>query len=206
MKINNSFKERVRQVAIKQSKIYKNIFIDYQYLICSYDFKKQDFYILSAEQTNYLHLVGVNTFLTPKEFFTKCFNGTLEESDFDFSKKNTNPSVVKGSVRRKIQSLELLNNFFNKKLLIEENFKKNNITCAIATSDNKITIGFTNGEYSRPKTLLKGNELKTNPINIHLILSKKRNEKLFNTIIYGDKNTLKSFKNKIYHLLSNSLL
>lgn len=84
--------------------------------------------------------------------------------------------------------------------------KKNNITCAIATSDNKITIGFTNGVYSRPKTLLKGNELKTNPINIHLILSKKRNEKLFNTIIYGDKNTLKSFKNKIYHLLSNSLL
>lgn len=86
-------------------------------------------------------------------------------------------------------------------MLIEENFKKNNITCAIATSDNKITIGFTNGVYSRPKTLLKGNELKTNPINIHLILSKKRNEKLFNTIIYGDKNTLKSFKNKIYHLL-----
>ncbi len=206
MEHNNSFKERVRQVAIKQSKIYNNLFVNQQYLICSYDFKENDFYILSGEQTNYLHLVGVNTFLTPKEFFNKCFNETLEESDFDFSKKNTNPSVIKGSVRRKIQSLELLNNFFNQKLFIEENFKKNNITCAIATSDNKITIGFTNGKYSRPKTLLKGNELKINPVNIHLILSKKRNEKLFNTIVYGDKNTLKIFKNKIGHLLSNDLL
>lgn len=124
MEHNNSFKERVRQVAIKQSKIYNNLFVNQQYLICSYDFKENDFYILSGEQTNYLHLVGVNTSLTPKEFFNKCFNGTLEESDFDFSKKNTNPSVIKGSVRRKIQSLELLNNFLIKNYLLKKTLKK----------------------------------------------------------------------------------
>lgn len=87
---NISFKQRVCQSIIDQSKIYKKIFIDRQYLICS-----------------------------------KCFNDTLTENDFDFSKKNQSEKSVKGSVRRKISALENINNFFAQELYIEEGFRKN---------------------------------------------------------------------------------
>ncbi len=103
---NISFKQRVCQSIIDQSKIYKKIFIDRQYLICSKCFTNRKYYILVANKDNYLHLVGVHTTLTPSEFFEKCFNDTLTENDFDFSKKHQSEKSVKGSVRRKISALE----------------------------------------------------------------------------------------------------
>ena len=96
---NISFKQSVCQSIIDQSKIYKKIFIDRQYLICSKCFTNRKYYILVANKDNYLHLVGVHTTLTPSEFFEKCFNDTLTENDFDFSKKNQSEKSVKGSVR-----------------------------------------------------------------------------------------------------------
>ena len=177
---NISFKQRVCQSIIDQSKIYKKIFIDRQYLICSKCFTNRKYYILVANKDNYLHLVGVHTTLTPSEFFEKCFNDTLTENDFDFSKKNQSEKSVKGSVRRKISALENINNFFAQELYIEEGFRKNKVSCVIATSDNKITIGFSEGIYSRPKTLLKGNMLNMSTNQIDLILSKEKKDKTFN--------------------------
>ena len=66
---NISFKQRVCQSIIDQSKIYKKVFIDRQYLICSKCFTNRKYYILVANKDNYLHLVGVHTALTPSEFF-----------------------------------------------------------------------------------------------------------------------------------------
>ena len=70
---NISFKQRVCQSIIDQSKIYQKIFVDRQYLICSKCFKNRKYYILVANKDNYLHLVGVHTNLTPSDFFEKCF-------------------------------------------------------------------------------------------------------------------------------------
>lgn len=36
-----SFKTRVKEIAITESKKYKEVFVDHQYLICSKDFKKK---------------------------------------------------------------------------------------------------------------------------------------------------------------------
>ena len=99
-----SFKERVRLTAIKESKSFKSIFVDKEFLICSHSFKKRDYYILSAEKDNYLHLVGIGTQLSALDFFNKCYDGTLSLDDFDFNKNGQDESSVKGSVRRKIQS------------------------------------------------------------------------------------------------------
>lgn len=63
-----SFKERVRLTAIKESKSFKSIFVDKEFLICSHSFKKRDYYILSAEKDNYLHLVGIGTQLSALDF------------------------------------------------------------------------------------------------------------------------------------------
>ena len=169
-----SFKTRVKEIAITESKNYKDVFVDHQYLICSKGFKKRDYYILSAEKDNFLHLVGINTDLSAASFFDKCYDGTLNEDDFDFNKEGKNENSIKGSVRRKIKSLEKISTLFQDDILIEEDFRKNKIVCAIATTDTQITLGFSDGTVSRPKTLLKGNELKTNPLTVDLVLSKKR--------------------------------
>ena len=57
-----------------------------------------------------LHLTGVSTPLSTYEFFNKSLDGTLVEDDFSFIKKdkNNNDINVKGSVRQKIQALELM--------------------------------------------------------------------------------------------------
>lgn len=200
-----SFKTRVKRIAIAESKKYKDLLIDHQYLICSKQFQKRDYYIISGEKDNFLHLVGINTYLSAAAFFDKCYDGTLTEDDFDFNKRGNDENSIKGSVRRKIRSLKRLGTLFQNDLLIEENFRKNNISCAIATTDKQITIGFTEGVLSRPKTLLKGNELKTNPLSVDLVLSKKKNEKRFNKIIIGNNTLLKEFSNKISHLIEKDL-
>lgn len=200
-----SFKTRVKEIAITESKRYKEVFIDHQYLICSKDFHKKDYYILAAEKDNFLHLIGINTNLSAASFFDKCFDGTLIEDDFDFHKKGKDENSIKGSVRRKIKSLKRVSTLFQEDILIEEDFKKNKIVCAIATTDKKITLGFSDGPVSRPKTLLKGNELKTNPLTVDLVLFKKRNEKKFNKIVIGNTELVKEFSDKISHLITKGI-
>lgn len=78
------------------------------------------------------------------------------------------------------------NIFDNNDLLFEEDFKKNSIICALAASNQKLTLGFAHGAKSRPKTLLKGNELSEKAIKIDLIFSKRRSDENFKTIVYGD--------------------
>ena len=53
-----SFKTRVKEIAITESKRYKEVFIDHQYLICSKDFHKKDYYILAAEKDNLSIKIG----------------------------------------------------------------------------------------------------------------------------------------------------
>ena len=72
-----------------------------------------------------MHLVGVHTTLTPSEFFEKCFNDTLTENDFDFSKKNQSEKSVKGSVRRKNISFRKHKKFFlHKSYISKKGFAK----------------------------------------------------------------------------------
>ena len=202
---NISFKERVKNVAILEANAYQKMYVENTYLIFSTQFKNNEYYILSAEQDNYLHLIGVNTDLSAKEFFERCQLGTLEEDDFDFVKPYHDEKSVKGSVRRKINCLPKLKSlFYSSCLLFEEDFRKNKVVCALAASDQEITLGFTNGKKSRPKTLLKGNELKTS-ITVDLILSKKRDELLYDNIIYGNTDILNEHLNIFQNLISDTL-
>ena len=98
-----SFKTRVKEIAITESKKYKDVFVDHQYLIYSKGFKKRDYYILSAEKDNFLHLVGINTDLSAASFFDKCYDGTLIEDDLILIKMEKTKIVLK------VQSEEKLN-------------------------------------------------------------------------------------------------
>ena len=153
-----SFKERVRLVAIQNAQLYKEKYLNYEFLVCSEAFVNNNGHkIIKFDEGNYLHLLGVHTSLTANEFFGKCINGTLLEDDFDFIKPFKSEKSVKGSVRQKINVLPEMMNLFTQQLLAENEFRKNVVDCAFATANSVCTLGF--AISGRPKTLLKGNEL-----------------------------------------------
>lgn len=201
-----SFKTRVKDEAIKYAKDYQEIMVDKEYLIFSKSFSIQPYYILKAYRNNYLHLIGVHTTLNPEEFFNKCLEGTLLESDFDFAFKDKNENEVKGTVRRKIKSISEFKNFFANVVGVEEKFGKGNISCALAGSNGRITIGYAKNKYSVPMTLLRGNELSSNVLNCDILLSKNVNETCYNCVLIGTSEELKEFLNNHKEILINQNL
>lgn len=177
-----SFKQNVLTAICNGAQKYKDVFLNYEYEVSSKAFKVQKSFIISATKSNFLHLTGVNTKLTASQFFDKALNKTLTESDFDFTKKGQTEKMVKGSVRRKVRFLKELDKIFDKSTLVEENFIKNKIYCTFAVSENTFTLGFIAVPNCRPKTLLKGNELK-NPQKIASIRRRKKGKKDFQDFI-----------------------
>lgn len=195
-----SFKERVKNILISEAKKYKRNYVDYDYLVCSDAFKMRNFYIIDAKEDNYQHLTGVNSLISPQEFFDKCFNGTLQESDFNFLKRGQSEKSVKGSVRRKISVLPNMTNLFQSDFIVQETFIKNRVTCILGTTDTKCTIGFVNPTNARPKSLIKGDELDVNKSDkVSLLLRKKSYKDKFDEIVIGDKKTLSTY----YQTLEN---
>ena len=177
-----SFKQNVLTTICNGAQKYKDVFLDYEYEVSSKAFKTQKPFIISATKSNFLHLTGVNTKLTASQFFDKALNKTLTENDFDFIKKGQTEKMVKGSVLRKVQFLKDLDKILDKSTLVEENFIKNKIYCTFAVSENTFTLGFIAVPNCRPKTLLKGNELK-NPQKIASIRRRKKGKKDFQDFI-----------------------
>ncbi|MGN0525988.1 MAG: PBECR4 domain-containing protein [Acutalibacteraceae bacterium] len=185
MEDNKSFKTRVKETIVKAAKEYQNYFIDYDYLLCSDAFLKNNYYIISGDKTNFKHLTGViDDNDTPTDFFEKSLDGTLHEDDFEIA-RNEFDKNTKGSIRRKIIVIEDAMRIFNTTTFVEEDFVKNNIKCSFATENGSSTIGFIpTGVTTRPKTLLKGKQLDPNKSKeLELVLRKKRNEKLFTDIV-----------------------
>lgn len=201
----SSFKERVKNAAIEGAKIYQEKFVECEYLLCSKAFQKKGYYIAKADEGNYQHLIGVHTELTPKEFFVRCYVGSLVEDDFDFYKKNQNEKVVKGSVRQKIKVLPEMLTMFEKELVAEEDFKMNRVECAFATSDNILTLGY--AAAGRPKSLLQGNELDVVKMKkVDMLLKKKRGAAYFDEIIYCNAENVNDYVEQIKSLIDEKTL
>lgn len=202
-----TFKERVKETVIQNAYSYKRYFVDYEYLLCSAAFVKNEYYIVSAYEDNYLHLTGLHTRLNASVFFEKCYKGTLEEDDFDFCKSGQNESEVKGSVRRKINSLPSIMDMFNVGTSVEEDFEKNRIRCALAAGNISATLGFVVAGKAKPMTLLKGNELNSAKAKkLDLVLRRKSGESKFTEMLIGDENRLAEYKEVLSDLLSEGLL
>lgn len=94
---------------------------------------------------------------------------------------------------------------FRDGLQAEEDFKKNRVICTFATADGNCTLGFVDSGKARPKSLIKGNELK-NPEPIELILRKKVGTELFDEIVMGDNKALNKYKEQIEGMIVEDLL
>ena len=140
-------------------------------------------------------------------FFEKCYKGTLEEDDFDFCKSGQDESEVKGSVRRKINSLPSIMDMFNVGTSVEEDFEKNRIRCALAAGNASATLGFVVAGKAKPMTLLKGNELNSvKAKKLDLVLRRKSGESKFTEILIGDDKRLTEHREALSGLLSEELL
>lgn len=202
-----SFKERVKETVIQNAFSYKKYYVDYEYLLCSKAFIKNEYYIVSAYEDNYLHLTGVHTNLDAVTFFEKCYKGILEETDFDFYKNGQNESEVKGSVRRKMNVLPTIMNIFSVGTSVEEDFEKNKIRCTLAAGNSSATVGFFVAGKARPMTLLKGNELDmTKAKKLDLVLRRRKGEAKFSELILGEEKQLLEYKESLGGLLADELL
>lgn len=206
MEERKSFKERMKETVISNAYLYKKYYVDYEYLLCSKAFKKKEYYIVSAYEDNYLHLTGLHTKLNAATFFEKCYKGTLEEYDFDFSKIGQTENEVKGSVRRKINSLPNIMGMFSVGTFVEEDFEKNRIRCALAAGNISTTLGFVVTGKAKPMTLLKGNELNSGKAKkLDIVLRRKSGEKKFSEMLIGSSEHLQEYKEALNGLLSKEL-
>ena len=206
MEEQKSFSQRVKETVIQCADLYKKYYVEYEYLLCSKAFEKNEYYIVSAHEDNYLHLTGLHTNLDAASFFEKCYKGSLEECDFDFCKKGQNEKEVKGSVRRKINSLPSIMNMFSTGTSVEEDFEKNRIRCSLAAGNVSATLGFFVAGNAKPMTLLKGNELNLSKAkNLDLVLRRRPGETKFSEIIVGSCEQLLEHKSAVNELLSDEL-
>lgn len=202
-----TFKQRVAQTAITYATVYESVYLKYEYLVCSEAFSSQDYYIIAACADNYRHLIGVNTAISADDFFAKCLSGTLTEDDFDFVKNGQSEAAVKGSVRRKINALPHFLSMLGSPLVAQEKFIKNRVSCTFATTDKCVTVGYITVGKSRPKTLLKGDELEEEKCRkVDLIFRRPTGEKLFSEIVCGNAGMITKYKAKIEPLLAEHLL
>ncbi len=186
MEPQKSFKERVKECAINNAAQFKKIFIENEYCIISEAFEETGYYVVKAHAGNYLHLVGVNTSIPADIFFKKCLNGTLTENDFDFSKRGVGSNALKGAVREKIKVMPDMMDLFNGEPIdIQQSFKRNQVECAIASSDGVCTLGFS--ESGHPKSLLKGDYLDfTKRCTVDAIVSKSEGSEKFDCIVMNN--------------------
>ena len=201
MNKETSFKTRVKESLIHNAVLYNSYYVCQDYLIISDAFHKKPYYIISAEKDNYLHLTGVHTTLSASAFFDKCLNGLLDENDFEIASPEQNNKSAKGSVRRKINVLPLIENLINADSEFEEDFQKNSIFCSLASSDGSCTLGFISVPLARPKTLLKGDELDhTRSAPPKIIITKKRLDSKFSSVYHGTYEEIARHYSKISHL------
>ena len=84
----------------------------------------------------------------------------------------------------------------NKKVLfVQDGFKKNNIVCTVGTTDSICTVGFISSSVRNlpkafPKTLLKGNELKSAE-KVELLLKRKKGNEKFDNILIGNRSIIR---------------
>lgn len=180
-----SLEQRAKRVMISSATDYKSVFLDHDYLIYSRGFTVKPYYIISAQEGNYKHLTGVVSDLSPYEFYLRCLQGTITEADFGFDGTGMDVKSVKSIVKKKIKSLPYMTKMFNTPLMTEENFIRGRVSCALATSDSMITLGFEDRVVARPKTLLYGNLLK-DAVGVDLVLRRKRGAQIFDTVMQGD--------------------
>lgn len=154
---NNQQQFDIKQALIDSAQSYFAL-LDNEVIVKSESFVICSLYKLRFFETNFLHLTGLKTTLSSKDFYDRCLAGVILESDYSLG-----PNNDRKTVKRKLKNLVNIGQFFKQEIMVQEAFSKNQIVCRIATSDGKCTIGFVDAKYYlRPKTILANDHLDRN--------------------------------------------
>ncbi len=154
---NKNKQFNIKKALIDSAQSYFSL-LKNEVIIKSNSFENSNEYILRFFETNFLHLTGLKTSLSTKEFFDRCLAGTVLENDYCLG-----PNNDRKTVKRKLKNLVNIGQFFKEEIMVQETFIKNKVVCRIATSDGSCTIGFVDAKfYLRPKTILANNHLDQN--------------------------------------------
>ena len=206
MSNQTTFKSRVRETAIEYADQYRSYYVEKSYLLISDAFKKKSHYIVEAEATNYLHLLGVSTNLSPRDFYNKCLRGDLQDNDFELSFHGRDAKSSKGAIRQKILTFPNMFGILSSSNPVEEDFCKNVVRCTFATSEGSCTLGFIATPHARPMTLLRGDELNHNNAQpLKLVFMKTRSDELFSQIIVGSEADAVAYYDSLKDLITSEL-
>lgn len=132
--------------------------LDYSTLVGRYfcfksgAFKYRDAYTIYFDEANFLHLTGVKTTLSAKDFYLKCIGQTLTINDFEIeSVKDPN---LKMHIEMKMKNIQKFSWVVKKPVDIEERYSRGKIKCVIATSHKKFTVCFIDGSYKDKNVLV----------------------------------------------------
>lgn len=153
-----NYKESCRLLLHNAAEKYKKL-LGKDFIIESKDFKNRKRYILRFYEGNFLHLTGVKTKIKPSLFFEKALTNQLTIDDYDCD----STKEIKGYTQEKIPHLLDIDIFFSTNLEIQENYTRGKVSCLIAASEGKFTLGFTGGSGAlNPMTLLNRNTIDHN--------------------------------------------
>ena len=164
---NNAFKAKTLSTLITSAREYAKLLESF-YIFQSDDFKNKNFYIISFNEENFLHLTGVKTNLKALNFYEKCFEGTISEMDFDCDSNK----ILKGKVKEKMKHLPNICSIIHQCHELEETFSKGRVTCTLVATQKDFTIGFDGVDVLYPKTLMHKNRVDSSKAVTHFELYK----------------------------------
>ena len=132
MKSKSKKKEAIRTEIIKAAKIYSKELANRSFL---YAYGNKCIEVVFPTY-KFLHLTGVETNLSPDDFYKKAKSGQLTCNQFKFSKRH--PYQI---AKRKLSCLYRLNELTNKMVFILKNLKTNTYTYKLSVYDLVFTIG-----------------------------------------------------------------
>lgn len=151
---NTSFKAKSISALITSAREYARLLESF-YIFQSDDFKSRNFYIISFNEENFLHLTGVKTTLKALDFYKKCFEGTISGADFDCD----SDKILKGKVKEKMKHLPNICSIILQCYELKESFSKGRVTCILVGTQKDFTVGFDGVDVLYPKTLMHKNRV-----------------------------------------------
>lgn len=164
-----SFKENVLDSILTGAKSYQHL-LGFDFVVRSDTFRFRSEYVIRFHADNFLHLTGVDTSLSPKEFFFKAVDGSLSLDDFDCE---ATPQQ-KGTVRLKARNIRNIGTFFDRILAVQEKLVSGRVICLLAATDGTFTLGFTGGKTVNPMSLLNKNKTDPALAILDFVTEKKR--------------------------------
>lgn len=95
-RLNSTQKQRIRNDVIKGARNYYKYLVPYKFLIITED---GDANIFQFNKADFIHLAGISSMLSDKDFFDNCLKGTLSENNIK-DEQHYNFGTIKRKITR----------------------------------------------------------------------------------------------------------